>query len=154
MVLRRISELLFPPAEEEKAPHNKEQVALATCVVFLEAAKADSEFTEEERRHVLKVIAQRFALDEESAEELLREATAAHEDSTDLWRFTNAINKAYSPAEKIEIIEEVWRIVFSDGVLSAHEDGLAHQLRHLLNLNHPQLIEAKMKVLGELRGDS
>ncbi len=154
MVLRRIAEMLFPSDEAANAPHDQEQVALATCVVLLEAAKADATFTEVERRHILDVIARRFALDDEAAEELLGEALTAREESTDLWRFTHAINKAFMPQEKIEIIEEVWRIVLSDGVLSGHEDGLAHQLRHLLNLNHPQLIGAKMKVLGEIRGEN
>lgn len=154
MVLRRFAELLFPRNEPEDAPHGKEKVALATCVVLLEAARADTTFTETERRHVLDTIAKRFQLDSVAAEELLTEALAAREASTDLWRFTNAINKAYSPPEKIAIIEEVWRIFYSDGTLSGHEDGLAHQLRNLLNLNHPQLIEAKLKVLREIRGET
>ena len=57
--------------------------------------------------------------------------------------------KASSPAEKRQIIEEVWRVIYADGALDAHEDYLVHKLAKLLNLNHPQLIEAKMTVKGE-----
>lgn len=124
---------------------------LATCVLLLEAARADNEFTDEERNAILGLMRARFQLTEAEAQEIIREATAARDESTDLWRFTHAINEGYSQVEKIEIIEEVWRVIYSDGVLDGHEDYLVHKLRQLLNLNHPQLIQAKMKVLDEIR---
>jgi len=45
----------------------------------------------------------------------------------------------------MHIIEEVWRVIYADGTLEAHEDYLVHKLAKLLNLNHPQLIKMKMK---------
>ncbi len=152
-MLKRFAQLLTPRPQAE-GPARGIRDALATCVVLLEAARIDDAFSDEERRHILDVVRVRFELDEEEAEELLREATDARKESTDLWRFTRAINEAYTPDEKIRIIEEVWRIFYSDGTLDRHEDHLAHKLRALLNLNHPQLIQAKVRVLDEIRGRS
>ncbi|HQE83317.1 MAG TPA: TerB family tellurite resistance protein, partial [Candidatus Hydrogenedentes bacterium] len=71
--------------------------------------------------------------------------------SFDIWKFTNEINETCTLAEKKEIIGEVWRVIYADRSLSAHEDYIAHKLGRLLNLTHPDLIEAKVKVLEELR---
>jgi hypothetical protein len=38
---------------------------------------------------------------------------------------------------------------YTDNLLDAHEDYLVHKLARLLNLDHRELIEAKMKILGQ-----
>ncbi len=150
-MLNRIIAMFQGTAAPTLAQTHTNRVALATCVVLLEAARIDDEFTASERRHILEVLQARFALPEDEAEELLRDAQQARDQSNDLWRFTNRINTEFPVPEKIAILEEVWRILYSDGVLRGHEDHLVHKLQQLLNLNHPQLIAAKMKVLGEIR---
>jgi uncharacterized tellurite resistance protein B-like protein len=42
-------------------------------------------------------------------------------------------------------------VIYADGSLTAHEDHIAHKLARLLNLTHPELIQAKVQVLDELR---
>jgi uncharacterized tellurite resistance protein B-like protein len=147
-MLKRFAQILTsrPETEEEPQP---ERLALATCVVLIEAASADEDFTDDERGHILAVMGKRFSLSDEEARDLLADAMEAHDESKDLWHFTHEINKAFSREEKIQIIEEIWRIFYSDGTLSGHEDHLAHKLLTLLNLNHRQLIDAKMKVRKE-----
>lgn len=152
-MLKRFAEALLGRTEADlPAPAAENRTALATCAVLLEAASIDDEYTREEKEHILGVLRSRFSLSEEEAGELLREATQAHNESTDLFRFTHEINKAFTTSEKIDVMREVWRIFYSDGVLDGHEDQLAHKLQDLLNLNHPQLIEAKMSVREEMRG--
>ncbi|MBI2432328.1 MAG: TerB family tellurite resistance protein [Candidatus Hydrogenedentes bacterium] len=148
-MLNRLYNVLFSSAD--KPARKAERLPLATCVVLLEAARADDHFSDTERLHILDVMRAQFKLSNAEAEELIQEAHSASAESTDLWRFTHAINQGYSQQEKIAIMEEVWRLVLSDGELHGIEDHLAHKLRTLLNLNHPQMIEAKMKVLQEVR---
>jgi uncharacterized tellurite resistance protein B-like protein len=131
-----------------------EAVHLATCVLLLEAAHADNDFTDSERAHILSVLKDRFRLSADDAEELLAVASAEREGSSDLFQYTRTINEAFSVEEKIQIVEEVWRIFLSDHNLDGHEDHLAKKLRNLLNLNHPTMIEAKVRVLNEIRGGS
>ncbi|MCC6144799.1 MAG: TerB family tellurite resistance protein [Candidatus Hydrogenedentes bacterium] len=147
-MLNRLREILFPAGE---APVREDRTMLATCVVLLEAAHADDEFTQEEQLQIVEVIRKRFGLTRETSHEILDEALQVREKTHDLWRFTNEINRNFTNEEKIAVMEEVWRLIYSDGVLHAYEDHLAHKLQHLLNLNHPQIISAKMKVLEELR---
>ena len=150
-MLRRFTDTFLGKAKKPEEPA-RDRVPLATCAVLVEAASADDEFTGEERDLILDAVKHRFGLTQEEAADLIREAMEAREKSTDLWHFTHAINEAFSTEEKLQIIEEVWRIFYSDGVLDGYEDHLAHKLRDLLNLNQPQLIDAKMKILEERRG--
>jgi len=152
-MLKRFAELFTGAARSEVA-QEVERVQLATCVILLEAATVGQEFTDTEKDHIVEVLKNRFALNENEAADLMREAHEIRQESHDLFRFTTLINQNFSHAEKIEIIEEVWRIIYSDGVLDGHEDHFAHKLRNLLNLNHPQMIEAKLKILEERRGQS
>lgn len=151
-MLGRLSAILMGSGGSE-APQldASNRVALATCVVLMEAAQIDDEFTGSERAHILETAQRRFSLPPDEAEALLSEASMARSRSNDLWQFTHEINKVFSTAEKISVMEEVWRILYNDGSLHGREDHLVHKLQSLLNLNHKQLIGAKLKVLDERR---
>lgn len=150
-MLKRFASLFGggPAAPVTAAP---DTVHMATCVLMLEAARADNDFSDDERRHILSVLHQRFELTPEEAEELLEQAMTVHDESTSLHQFTREINTAFSVAEKVRIVEEIWRIFYADKYLDGHEDHLAAKLRNLLNLSHPVMIDAKMRVLAEIRG--
>lgn len=142
---------MLSPAESPQEASREERLRIATCVLMLEVAKTDDEFSDQEQDLIATHLRRRFALSEEAAQELLLLSRQRWDESSDLWKFTRAINETCLPAEKMRMMDEIWRIVYADGVLAAHEDYLMHKLAKLLNLNHPQLIAAKMKVLNELR---
>lgn len=141
-----------PETPDAEAPDHAERVKVATCVVLLEAARADKDFGDEERLHIVETLRSRFDLSAGDAEELIGAATSARDESVDLWSFTNHINQGLTLPEKIEIIEEVWRVMFADGSLDGHEDVLIHKLSRLLNVTHKELIEAKLRVRAEGNG--
>ncbi len=149
-MLKRFAALFAgaPPKEGHSGP---EAIQLATCTILLEAAHIDDDFTEAERRHILDVLRERFDLSTEEALELMEASSHAREQSTGLYRFTREINSNCTVSEKLRFVEEIWRIFYSDGVLDGHEDHLARKLGKLLNLNHPQLIDTKIRVKEELK---
>ena len=140
---------VFARVPEATPATNADRLRIATCVVLMEVARADDEFSAVERERIVAALRQRFALSEAEAQELIETSAGARSNHHDLWHFTHTINEASSPDEKRQIIEEVWRVIYADKTLDAHEDYLVHKLAKLLNLNHPQLIEAKMAVKGE-----
>ncbi len=153
-MLNRLKDLfkVDGPVEANTIENESERLRIATCVILLEVARIDEEFAVEERDHILETLGSCFSLSEADAQELVEEATRTRDESVDLWQFTHTLNKACTKEEKIHIIEEVWRVIVADGAIDGHEDYIAHKLAELLNLNHPQLIEAKVKVLDEIRG--
>jgi uncharacterized tellurite resistance protein B-like protein len=143
---------LFAGGTPKEGHSGPEAIHLATCAILLEAAHIDDDFTEAERRHILDVLRERFDLSTEEALELMEASSHVREQSAGLYRFTREINSNCTVAEKLRFVEEIWRIFYSDGVLDGHEDHLARKLGKLLNLNHPQLIDTKMRIKEEIAG--
>ena len=122
-------------------------IRIATCALLLEMANIDGEFSAAERKNILAILKKDYQLSDEYAEQLINASNDELHRSVDLWRFTNLINRNYSIAEKIRIIEMVWEIAYTDGKLDKYEDYLVHKLAKLLHLTHKQLIEAKLRVI-------
>jgi len=120
---------------------------VATCALFLELARIDESFTDEEMGTLLRILKQKHGLSPENADALIAEADAELKNSVDLWQFARLINENYTNDEKIELIELLWQIVFVDGKMDKYERYLMNRMSNLLRLSHKQLIDAKMKVL-------
>lgn len=124
----------------------EEKIKVATCALLLEVANSDDDFSEAEKNSIIRTLKRDFNLSDVYAEELVALSDEKRKASIDLWQFTHFINEHYSLNEKIKIIEMVWKVIYADGELDKHEDHLAHQLSRLLQLDHKQLIDAKLKV--------
>lgn len=137
-------------ADQPDAPRQEasgHDVRIATCALFLEIANIDNEFSDEERHSIIDILQSEFDLSEQHAEELAAEAARELKGSIDLWQFTNSINDNFTDEEKMRVVELLWRVVYADGKLDAHEDFLVHKLAKLLRLQHKQLIQCKLRVL-------
>lgn len=143
---------LFAPQERQPEPIDRaERVKIATCILMLEVARIDEEFADDERDHILATLRERYALSDADAEELMEVSAESRDQSVDVWRFTHEINKLCKHAEKIVIVEEVWRVVVADGGIHGNETQFMRQLGGLLNLTPHQIIDAKVKILEEAR---
>ncbi len=148
---------LFTQEDAQTQPepaHGRERVKVATCVLMLEVARIDEEFSDEERDHILGTLRDRYSLSDADALELLEASTQSREQSVDVWQFTHQINKLCPEEEKVEIIEEIWRVVVADGGIHGNESHFMRKLGALLNLTRHQIVDAKVKVLEEARSTS
>jgi len=141
--------------EERVSPDDKGQGAetsdaqrlrVATCALLLEAAHADDDFSEDERATIAKLVGERFSLDATEAKELLAIAEAEREAASDTYGFTRLINETFNGARKLAVLELLWRVVYSDGLLEAHEDALMHRCGRMLGVRHDELMALKLKV--------
>ena len=126
---------------------NKHDIRVATCALFVEIAKIDEEFSKEELKAILSILKDRYGLEKDHAEALIAAADEELEQSVDLWRFAELINKNYSNDEKIKILETLWQIVYVDNIMDEHENYIMHKVGNILRLSHRDLIDAKLKVL-------
>ena len=124
------------------------RLRLATAVLLLEAAHADSDYDDAEDAAVTNVIRTRFGLSTEEAGDLLAAAQQARWASGDLYRFVRQINDSYPLQRKLAVAELLWEVVYSDGTLEAHEDALMHKVGNLLGIRHEDLMALKRKVRG------
>jgi len=133
----------------ESDSHEKnefERIQVATCIILLEVAKSDDEFSSIEEATITSIFKKEFDISAEAIEELMEIAKRKREDSVDLWEFTHLINENYSTEEKKKIVEAAWKVIYADDKLDSYEDHFVHRLAKLLQLGHSDLIEAKLKV--------
>jgi len=132
-----------------EAPGTRHDVRVATCVLLLEMAQTDGEFEDVEREQIFSILGNEYGLTDEEAAEFAATAEDELKQSLDLWKFTNLINENYSREEKLRVVELVWQVIYADGKLDQYEDYLVHKLATLLDIQHEELIAAKLRVLGQ-----
>jgi uncharacterized tellurite resistance protein B-like protein len=137
------------PKKEESAEDRELKLRVATSVVLLEAATADSNFSPQEQEKIIEILKSRFQMNDESVKELIDESENERKNSTDLWYFTDLINENLNNEEKYNLMELVWEVIYSDGTLDKFENYIAHKLLNMLNLDHSKFIELKLKVKNE-----
>jgi uncharacterized tellurite resistance protein B-like protein len=146
---------LFAGRGKSDAPHPTGPPAglqVSACALLLEVAYADQEFSADERTHIEEVVTRHFALDEESARQLMAVADEARRESVDLHQFTAVITQHYDEGQRMVLAELMWRVVHADGKLSEHESYLARKLAGLLELRPGYLAEARRRALGASPG--
>ncbi len=137
--------LTAPSIEEEQGHFDRVQIA--TCVILLEVAKYDNEFSSIEEETTKAILKKDFSISDEAIEDLMKVAEEHREESVDIWEFTNVINQNFSREEKLKIMEAAWKIIYSDEILNKYEDHYVHVLASLLRLRHSDLIDAKLRIL-------
>ena len=123
---------------------------LALTVLLLEAAYADGECSGEEKEHLIATLVTNFGVSRQEINTLLLDRDKEQRKYVSLFRYTHFINENFSEKQKISIMESVWRIILIDDHLEAHEDHFAHKLANLLQLNHKELIDAKLRARKQL----
>jgi uncharacterized tellurite resistance protein B-like protein len=146
-LLKRFFAKTTKEAPVDRKVQSSHDVRIATCALLLEMANIDGEFSELEKESIIEVLKNNYQLSAEHAAALIEAAEDELEKSIDLWQFAKLINENYATEEKIKVIETIWQVIYTDGILDKHEDYLVHKLAKLLRLSHKQLIDAKLKVL-------
>ena len=150
MIKRKWKERLLKSIEAPSVENKQGQfdrVQIATCVILLEVAKYDFEFSSIEEETTKAILKNEFSIPEEAIEDLMNVAEEHREESADLWEFTHLINQNFTREEKLKIMEAAWKIIYADEKLDKYEDHYVHVLADLLRLRHADLIDAKLRIL-------
>jgi uncharacterized tellurite resistance protein B-like protein len=121
-------------------------ISVAACALLLEIAHADSDFTTEERDRIARHAREDLDVPPDDVREVLRLAEEARRESVDLYQFTKLITEGFSREQRLRLIEAIWGVVYSDGVLSAVEGQLARRIAELLGFQHPEVQAARERV--------
>jgi uncharacterized tellurite resistance protein B-like protein len=121
---------------------------LAVAALLVEILRADFDVSSDERRQVLGSLQRLLDLDPRACEELLGLAEAHIDRSHDLYQFTSAINRTYSPEDKQRLLEELWRVAHADERLHKYEEHLIRRIADLLHVRHSEFIATKLRSQG------
>ena len=128
----------------------QKQLQIATAALFIEMARADGDFSEEEREQVIDSLQNQFGLDTEYVNDLVELSKAKLENSISLYEFSKIVNEQFSYENKLELLKNLWRLIYTDKKLDKYEDRLMKIIGGMINIEHKQIINMKMFVRDEL----
>ena len=133
--------------EEEEAPSSAMSRVDLTCAALLvEVMNSDHELDEREHQEFMAVLQQSYNIAESDLEELTQLAKDEAFEATSLYEFTKLINDSYDYQQKVGLVENMWRIAFSDKRLDKYEDHLIRKVSELIYVSHSDFIKTKLKV--------
>ena len=130
--------------------HTHEQKHLAAAVLMVEAARLDETFDNHERVTVAELVQRHFGVSGPEAEALIGAAEAVHDEANQLVRFTRVIKETFPAAERVELIEMLWEVAYSDGVLHPYEANLLRRVAGLIYVSDRDRGQARRRVLERL----
>ena len=116
---------------------------VATAILMIDVARADSVFDESEFDALLELIAAHFALPAEQAAELVIAANEKADDMVSVHEFTQLLHENLSENEKARIIALLWKIAYADGRLDKYEDSLVLKISDLLYVSRGRVMRLK-----------
>ena len=144
-MLDRIKEYLSEAKGSARLTEQLPEEQVALCAILLETAEADRQFLPEEYKEIVLQLRAYFGLSKKQVEGLIALTEEERAKSNDLWPFTHAIARTYTPEKKAEVLAMVWQVIFADNRLDPYEEQLARRLQSLLSVNHSVLMAAKAK---------
>jgi uncharacterized tellurite resistance protein B-like protein len=124
---------------------SERDLQVATTVLMVQILRADREVLVEEVEAVVDALVDTLGLEHDDAREILRLAGERVASSGALRAAAERLDKHLTRAERIELVERLWRVAFADAELRAHEEYLIRKVAGLLGLSTADLIEAKVR---------
>ena len=135
----------FKSKKKENSNNNILVIAL-----LIHAAKIDENYTEIEKKIIIKAIIQLYNTSFNESEKLLKLAEKKEEESNQIVEFTREIKK-YPIEFRLKIIEIIWKIVYSDDTSDNYESNLIRRICGLLYISDKDngIIKTKVKNLSK-----
>jgi uncharacterized tellurite resistance protein B-like protein len=152
-IFDRLRSILPPMSAEAAHPpgaHSQDELHLAAAVLLVEAASMDAEIHEAERTRIGALLSERFGLGADEAQELLEAAERTAADSAHWQGHTRVVKERFDQAERIQMLEMLWEVVYTDGRLHDHEASLLRRITGLLYVTDRESGEARKRVLARL----
>jgi len=122
-----------------------------TCALLIHAAKIDENYTENEEEIIKKTLL-KLGVAKEDIIQTIKEAKIIEENSNQILDFTREV-KSLSGAKKIEIIEALWSIIFSNNDADIYETNLMRRLAGLLYVDNKTMGDIKEKIKKKTYND-
>jgi uncharacterized tellurite resistance protein B-like protein len=130
---------------EGEGEHGAEEGRRAAAALMVEVLRADFQLDGRERRQVIDSLRRLLGLDDEDCRLLADLAERQAEQAHDLYQFTSQVNQQFSIGEKVDLVEQLWRIARADDVVHKYEEHLIRRIAELLHVPHRAFIAAKIR---------
>ena len=120
------------------------------CGLMIEAANIDGNVEDKEIDKIKLILVDTFKENPDEVSSILESSIKDKNNSKSLFYYTSKINKEYSDEKKLLLIEALWEIILSDGLLHDYESNLIRRLAGLLYISDVNSGNARKRALNKI----
>ncbi|MBU2097667.1 MAG: TerB family tellurite resistance protein [Gammaproteobacteria bacterium] len=130
----------------ESSGSRNHRLKLASAALMFELLTTDRHIDERETAEFKAILSRSFNLPTAELDNIIELAEQEAKQAVSLYEFTSLINDAYSYDDKLELIENMWRIALADEHLDKYEEQLIRKTADLIYVSHSDFIKTKIRV--------
>ena len=136
---------IFNKEKDKKDKNNEKYANIAALLIHV--AKIDEKYTENEKKIIKKTL-EEISNNKIKVDELIAEAEKLDNNSNQILDFTKTIKNLEENLKK-QLVETLWRIIYSDKKADIYETNLMRRLTGLLYIDAKTLGDIKNKIYNE-----
>jgi uncharacterized tellurite resistance protein B-like protein len=143
--LKRFLESTLTPApgSEDGGASREHRLALATTALMLQISAIDQDEDARETEAILNAASRLTTFTESERHALLELARERVGDATSLYEFTGVINDLCRHEERLDIVEQLWRVALADDHVDSLEEHLIRRVADLFHLTPSEFVQCR-----------
>jgi uncharacterized tellurite resistance protein B-like protein len=118
----------------------------SVAALLHEMTRVDLHVRPEDLAHARDALSDLLGVDAAAADALLEHAAQPANRLTSYFEPVSAINRSFTPEQKVRLVEHLWRVAHADDALDPHEDHLVRKIGDLLYVPHIESMLARQRV--------
>ena len=131
----------------KKKDQNINNDLIKVAALLIHAAKIDENFSKKEEEIINQALL-KLGADNQSIENITKEAKLLEENTNQILEFTREV-KNMEEEKKIEIVETLWKIIYSNNKADIYETSLMRRLGGLMYIDNKIMGDIKEKIKME-----
>ena len=121
----------------------------AVIILLLEACQIDGDTGNIELEYIKKLLINKFNFTPDQAEKNLVEALEKSDERIEIFSQIKIILNEMNHEERIDVIEMMWGVILSDGIVDDFEANLMRRMNGLLYISGEESALAKQRALNQ-----
>ena len=123
----------------------------AVIILLLEACQIDGNTGKAELEFIKKLLVNKFSFTQDQAEKNLLEALEKSDERIEIFSQIKIILNEMDHEERIDVIEMMWGVILSDGIVDDFESNLMRRMNGLLYVSGAESASAKQRALSQTK---
>ena len=132
---------------DKKERNNNDSDLVKICALLIHAAKIDQDYSNQEEE-IIKATLIKIGANNENIMSIIEQGKKFEQNANQILDFTREV-KNMDEQKKIEIVEALWQIIYSNNEADIYETNLMRRLAGLLYIDNKIMGDIKYKIEKE-----
>ncbi|MCB1450613.1 MAG: TerB family tellurite resistance protein [Nitratireductor sp.] len=127
---------------------------IAEAALMFHVIAADGIVTEDEKQRLAQSLEAHFGLTQSQTAQLIEAARDADMEAIDLFSFTRILRRELDHEQRLQLVANLWDMVYADGVVHELEDNIVWRVAELLDVEARERMELKRRARAASNSES